>query len=104
MSISFSKPQTSVRIALNDQNGTLQISIENEGPSIDPENLEDIFNLFYSQRPKNHGAKTHSGLGLSISKQIVQAHNGDIRAENIYSNDGSPRAVCFTISLPKAQV
>jgi len=58
----------------------IEISVEDEGPGIRDENLEKIFNRFYTDRPEAFGQ--NSGLGLNISQQIVKAHKGSIWAEN----------------------
>jgi two-component system sensor histidine kinase ChvG len=60
--------------------GEIEISVEDEGPGIRDENLEKIFNRFYTDRPETFGQ--NSGLGLHISQQIVNAHKGTIWAEN----------------------
>lgn len=58
----------------------IEITVEDEGPGISDENLEKIFNRFYTDRPESFGQ--NSGLGLNISQQIVRAHKGNIWAEN----------------------
>jgi two-component system sensor histidine kinase ChvG len=58
----------------------IEISVEDEGPGIREDNLEKIFNRFYTDRPETFGQ--NSGLGLNISQQIVKAHKGHIWAEN----------------------
>ena len=55
-----------------------------------------------SERPEGEKFGTHSGLGLSISKQIVEAHGGAIRAENRYNADGGVRGARFVVRLPAA--
>ncbi len=64
--------------------------------------MEAIFERFYSERPSKEKFGTHSGLGLSISKQIVEAHGGTIRAENITGEDGSVAGARFIVRLPVA--
>ena len=63
--------------------------------------LEDIFERFYSERPKTEEYGKHSGLGLSITKQIISAHGGDIYAENVKAGNQVTGA-CFTVSLNAA--
>ncbi|MGA7324391.1 MAG: stimulus-sensing domain-containing protein [Rhodomicrobium sp.] len=58
----------------------IEVSIEDEGPGISEENLQKIFNRFYTDRPESFGQ--NSGLGLNISQQIMKAHGGKIWAEN----------------------
>ena len=59
----------------------IEISVDDDGPGIRPEALDKIFERFYTDRP-DQGFGQNSGLGLSISKQIIEAHGGTIRAEN----------------------
>lgn len=61
----------------------IRVTVEDEGPGIPPENLQSIFERFYSERPEAEVFGNHSGLGLSISRQIIEAHGGKIWAENI---------------------
>ncbi len=73
----------------------LVISIEDEGPGIPAASLESIFDRFYTDRPPTDGFGNNSGLGLSISREIVEAHGGSIHAENRYPSghgQGEPRA------------
>ena len=63
--------------------------------------LNKIFDRFYSNRPGKFGE--HSGLGLSISKQIIEAHNGSITAENKINKNGKIAGARFTIMLKKIQ-
>lgn len=79
------------------------IHIENEGPPIPERNLERIFERFYTQRPEGEEFGKHSGLGLSISRQIIRAHKGALYAENVRKEDGSHKAVRFVIVLPRAE-
>jgi len=60
----------------------LEILVEDEGPGIDNEDLDKIFNRFYTHRPEEQGFGQNSGLGLHISRQIIEAHGGRIWAEN----------------------
>lgn len=71
------------------------IEIEDQGPGIPQGKEEDIFSRFYSERPEAEKFGTHSGLGLSISKQIVEAHRGTISARNAESG-----GACFTVRFP----
>ncbi|HEX8900873.1 ATP-binding protein [Vitreimonas sp.] len=76
--------------------------VEDEGPGIPPENLETIFQRFYTQRPKGTAFGGNSGLGLSIARQIVTSHSGKIRAENIEGADGEVRGARLIVELPLA--
>ncbi|WP_239031747.1 sensor histidine kinase [Paroceanicella profunda] len=79
----------------------VMVSVCDTGPGLPPENLDDIFRRFYSERPERDFGG-HSGLGLSISRQIVDAHGGRIWAENRPPRpDGSPGGACFRVVLPQ---
>ncbi len=78
------------------------IRVEDNGPGIQVENIEKIFQRFYTDRPGIDQFGRNSGLGLSISRQIVEAHGGTLTAENIPDGpDGKPAGARFTIRLPR---
>ena len=79
------------------------ITIEDRGGGIPETKLETVFNRFYSERPSAEKFGTHSGLGLSICKQIIAAHYGDIWAENIYSKDKKKIGAKLSVALPKSE-
>ncbi|WP_320109675.1 sensor histidine kinase [Rhodopseudomonas sp. P2A-2r] len=78
---SFSTPGGKVRIVCRRLKSDIEILVDDDGPGIEDEALERIFERFYTDRP-HQGFGQNSGLGLSISKQIVEAHRGRIWAEN----------------------
>jgi two-component system sensor histidine kinase ChvG len=78
---SFSEPGGKVRIACRRARSEIEIVIDDNGPGIRQDALERIFERFYTDRP-HQGFGQNSGLGLSISKQIIEAHGGRIWAEN----------------------
>jgi two-component system sensor histidine kinase ChvG len=80
--------------------GRVVVTVEDEGPGIPAENLETIFDRFYTERPAGAAFGGHSGLGLAIARQIVTAHGGQIRAENRSGPD--VHGACFTVVLPAA--
>ncbi|HZB91415.1 MAG TPA: stimulus-sensing domain-containing protein [Stellaceae bacterium] len=98
--LSFSPPGAAIHIAADREGDAVVITIEDEGPGIPEGKLEAIFERFYTERPAGEKFGTHSGLGLSISKQIVEAHRGTIRAENRRDVDGSTIGARFTVRLP----
>ncbi len=103
---SFSNSDGKVIIKLERISGNIEIRIEDEGPGIPEHALEKIFDRFYTDRP-NHGFGQNSGLGLSISRQIIHAHRGTIWAENILSADAKMLGTTslgarFIIRLPAA--
>ncbi len=78
---SFSPPGGNVRITCRRVKNEIEIVVDDDGPGIRPEALDKIFERFYTDRP-HQGFGQNSGLGLSITKQIVEAHGGNIRVEN----------------------
>ncbi len=105
---SFSPRGGKVRIVCKHVVGEIEIVIEDEGPGIRPDALSRVFERFYTDRPE-HGFGQNSGLGLSISRQIVEAHGGRIWAENRLSTQLSageaPRiaGARFVVRLPAAK-
>ena len=99
---SFSPPDGSVRVTLEPGAAPrqLRIIIEDDGPGIPEDNLETIFQRFYTSRPKGTSFGRNSGLGLSISRQIIEAHRGRIWAENRTSASGTIEGARFCILLP----
>ena len=79
--ISFSPPRGRVTVTARRRGTNIEILIEDEGPGIPPENLERIFERFYTDRPHETFGQ-NSGLGLNISRQIIAAHGGRLYAEN----------------------
>jgi two-component system, OmpR family, sensor histidine kinase ChvG len=79
--ISFSPPGGRVAVLVRRMGHEIQISVEDEGPGIPDENLERIFERFYTDRPQENFGQ-NSGLGLNISRQIAVAHGGRLWAEN----------------------
>ncbi|MEJ2375075.1 MAG: ATP-binding protein, partial [Pseudolabrys sp.] len=77
---SFSPPGGSVRVTCRKLKGEVEITVDDNGPGIPPDAVQKIFERFYTDRPEQ-GFGQNSGLGLSISKQIVEAHGGRIWAE-----------------------
>ncbi|MCW5774305.1 MAG: stimulus-sensing domain-containing protein [Rhodospirillaceae bacterium] len=99
---SFSPPAGTVTVGAAAESGYVRIWIEDEGPGIPPGKEKDIFKRFYSERPAGEKFGTHSGLGLSISKLIVEAMGGTIHAENIERPDGRIGGARFVVRLQKA--
>ena len=73
------------------------LQILDEGPGIPENRLETVFHRFYSERPKGESFGDHSGLGLSIAKQIIEGHDGSLVASNRDTG-----GACFTLTLPLA--
>ncbi len=100
--VSFSPPKGAIWLLAERRGDTLRILVEDEGPGIPPDKLQAIFDRFYSERPRGEKFGTHSGLGLSISKQIVEAHGGRIAAENRLDAMGRILGARFIVLLPAA--
>lgn len=98
--LSFSPTGGKVTLSAYRDGRSAFIVIEDQGPGIPDNKLTAIFDRFYTERPRAEKFGTHSGLGLSISKQIVEAHRGNIRAENRRDADGKIIGARFIVQLP----
>ena len=102
---SFSSPGGNVRITCRRLKSDIEIVIDDDGPGIREDAFEKIFERFYTDRP-HQGFGQNSGLGLSISKQIIEAHGGRMWAENrhgVPTHDGAGPLVLgarFIVRLP----
>jgi len=102
---SFSPEGGEVRVTLQPSHDAalpVLITFDDDGPGIPDENLETVFQRFYTSRPKGTRFGRNSGLGLSISRQIVEAHHGRIWAENRRDATGQTAGARFSILLPGA--
>ncbi len=100
---SFSPPNSELRVTIGTVGTEAWASVEDQGPGIPENSLTKIFERFYSERPEGERFGTHSGLGLSISRQIVEAHDGSIVAENRRDETtGEIAGARFTVRLPLA--
>ena len=98
--LSFSEEGGTVRLAAREvEEGGVWVSVADDGPGVPGDNLEQVFSRFYTERPEAQGFGTHSGLGLAISRQIVEAHGGRIWVENAPDADG-PKGAHFQFQLP----
>ncbi|MEM5470860.1 sensor histidine kinase [Hoeflea sp. AS60] len=96
-------PETGGRITihLGRRRGMVQVLIEDNGPGIRAEVIERVFERFYTDRPDGEDFGQNSGLGLSISRQIIEAHGGNLTAENIPGDEPDKwRGARFIIELP----
>lgn len=98
--ITFSPPGGEILLRARPQDGWVRISVEDQGPGIPDNKIETIFERFYTERPESEKFGTHSGLGLSISKQIIEGHGGLIHAENRRDALGATIGARFVILLP----
>ncbi len=101
---SFSPPETVVEVRLRLVRDGIEAVVEDRGPGIPDHALERIFERFYTDRP-DHGFGQNSGLGLSISRQIVEAHGGTVEASNRAAAGTSAQdtGARFTTILPRAR-
>ncbi|HEV2532614.1 stimulus-sensing domain-containing protein [Phenylobacterium sp.] len=98
---SFSPPGGEVVVGLARAKGTVIATVADSGPGIPPENLETVFERFYTSRPKGAAFGGNSGLGLSIARQIAQAHGGHLRAANRMKPDGEIGGAMFILTMPE---
>ncbi len=99
---SFGSPGSDVSVSVQRSGQDVQVTVEDNGPGMPPENLETVFERFYTSRPKGAAFGGNSGLGLAIARQIVEAHGGRIWAENLLDEADRVRGARFTVSLPLA--
>ena len=101
--ISFCQDGDAIRIWARRRANRVLVVVEDTGPGIPEESLDKIFARFYSQRPEGEFGN-NSGLGLAISRQIVEAHEGVIWAENIRPTEADPTSeplgARFVVGLP----
>ena len=101
--ISFCEDGDAIRVWARRRENRILVVVEDTGPGIPNEALNKIFQRFYSERPEGQFGN-NSGLGLAISKQIIEAHGGVIWAENIRPTDADltsdPLGARFVVGLP----
>ena len=100
--VSFSPPLGIINLSVRLVGIQVQIAVEDGGPGIPAGKLEQIFDRFYSERPAGEQFGRHSGLGLSISRQIIEASKGQLTAENVVNADGSLSGARFVVTLPQS--
>lgn len=90
-----------ITIKLSQSRGHVNVQVDDNGPGIQAEDIDRVFERFYTDRPEGESFGQNSGLGLSISRQIAEAHGGTLKAENL--TDSETGRLCgarFTLSLP----
>ncbi len=97
--VSFSPEGGLVEILATPDGDEIVIHIADEGPGVHPDQREQVFQRFHSDRPDGEAFGKHSGLGLAIAKTIVEGHQGKI---HILDRAGGKSGACFEIRLPKA--
>ena len=99
---SFSPPHGKVTVTAVRNDIVARITVEDEGPGIPPDNLESIFERFYTERPGENFGR-NSGLGLSIARQIIDGTGGRIYAENRGPDNTQGAGARLIVELPLAQ-
>jgi two-component system sensor histidine kinase ChvG len=97
--LSFSPDEGRVRVHARKERGRAVVEVDDDGPGV-PEPADRIFERFYSDRPEGEAFGEHSGLGLSIARQIVEAYGGSIAAANRRDEAGAVEGARFTVRLP----
>ena len=95
--VTFNPEGAPINIHLQRKHSTAVVTMRDRGPGLPPGNQEKIFERFYTERPASEGFGIHSGLGLSISRQIAIAHGGTLNGA-AHSEGGA----IFTLTLPLA--
>jgi two-component system sensor histidine kinase ChvG len=99
--VTFSPPGGTIRVVAGRSPAGIEVRVEDNGPGLPEGKLEAVFERFYSERPSGEKFGTHSGLGLSISRQIVEAHGGTLHAENrIDPVSRKVKGARFVVRLP----
>jgi two-component system sensor histidine kinase ChvG len=99
---SFSPRNGTILLQARETGSMVEIGVMDEGPGIPKAKLEHVFDRFYSERPADEQFGQHSGLGLSISRQIVEALKGRVAAENRLDERGRVIGARFVVRLPRA--
>ncbi|MGB5724181.1 MAG: ATP-binding protein [Parasphingorhabdus sp.] len=97
--VSFSPKGGLVEILATPDGDEIVIHVADQGPGVHPDQREEVFQRFHSDRPDGEAFGKHSGLGLAIAKTIVEGHQGKI---HILDRAGGESGACFEIRLPKA--
>ncbi len=103
--VSFSPEESTVTVHVRRVGGIVEVTVDDEGPGIPDDRLAIIFDRFYTDRPDTEATRgKNSGLGLSISREIIRAHGGEISAENRrgmpQAADAKPLGARFVVRLP----
>ena len=101
---SFSKKNNFINIRLEKNLKNVTILVEDNGPGFSKGSLKKVFDRFYTDRPKNEKFGNHSGLGLSISKQIVEAHGGSIEALNRLNQKNECLGASVKVEFPEIKI
>lgn len=95
--ISFSPPGGVIRVSATRSGGEVIVRVEDDGPGVEAQYREAIFNRFYSLRPSGETFERHNGLGLAIVRAIVDGHQGSVR---VGDRDDGAQGALFEVRLP----
>ena len=95
--MTFHNSDQPIVLSVGRSSGQVHISLADKGPGLPAGKEERIFDRFYTERPSSEGFGHHSGLGLSIARQIAIAHGGQLVGKN-----DKPGGAIFTLTLPLA--
>ena len=95
--MTFHNSDQPIVLSVGRSRGQVHISLADKGPGLPAGKEERIFDRFYTERPSSEGFGHHSGLGLSIARQIAIAHGGQLVGKN-----DKPGGAIFTLTLPLA--
>jgi two-component system sensor histidine kinase ChvG len=98
--VTFSAAGSRIGLSAWRDDDAVEVRVEDEGPGLPEDKIESIFERFYSDRPDGETFGAHSGLGLSICKQIIDAHGGTITADNRRNPMGNVIGARFVVRLP----
>jgi two-component system, OmpR family, sensor histidine kinase ChvG len=98
---SFSRKNDPIVIKVSNNKEFIKISVQDNGPGIKGSDINKIFDRFYTDRPDDKIFGTHSGLGLSIAKQIIKSHGGDITVLNNSTLKKDKRGAIFKITIER---
>lgn len=107
--ITFTPKDKTITVRLQHHGKLVSVFVEDQGQGLSQGAEEKIFKRFYSERPDHDDGEmaqimsSHSGLGLAISKQVVEAHGGSIHASNSLAEDKSVTGARFEVRLPAYQ-
>ena len=99
---SFSPPSGTIALGLRRDGTGVVVSVDDDGPGVTAGMEEAIFRRFYTLRPEGETFGAHSGLGLSISRQIAEAHGGRLTCANRHDPTGRVLGASFRLELPVA--
>ena len=99
---SFSPPGGMITLGLRREGAAVMVSVHDDGPGVPAGMEEAIFRRFYTDRPEGEPFGAHSGLGLSISRQIAEAHGGRLSCVNRRDGTGAIVGASFRLELPAA--